>query len=80
MNPPPAIFNWDDENIRHLARHAVSPEEAEQCYRNDPLIVEEQLIRRELRYLGLGETNAGRRLAVVFPYVTAGCVSSLLTP
>ena len=49
-----------------MARHAVSPDEAEQCYRNDPLIVEEQLVRGELRYLALGETNASRRLAFVF--------------
>ena len=33
--PPPALFDWDDANRRHLARHAVPPEEAEQCNRND---------------------------------------------
>jgi hypothetical protein len=36
-------------NRRHLARYAVSPQEAEQCYRNDPLIVEEQFVDGELR-------------------------------
>lgn len=60
------LFNWDDANRRHLARHAVSPQEAEQCYWNDPLVVEEQSIHAELRYLALGETDAGRRLAFVF--------------
>ena len=30
------------------------------------LIVEEQLIQGELRYLALGETNVSRRLAFVF--------------
>jgi uncharacterized DUF497 family protein len=64
--PPAALFDWDDANRRHLARHAVSPQEAEQCYRNDPLIVEEQFIDGELRYLALGETSAGRRLAFLF--------------
>jgi uncharacterized DUF497 family protein len=44
----------------------VSPQEAEQCYRHDPLIVEEQFVHEELRYLALGETGAGRRLAFVF--------------
>jgi uncharacterized DUF497 family protein len=34
-----ALFNWDDANRNHLARHAVTPQEAEQCYCNDPLIV-----------------------------------------
>lgn len=66
MNNGPAVFQWDNANIRHLARHAVSPDEAEQCYRNDPLILEEQFIDTELRYLALGETDAGQRLAFVF--------------
>jgi hypothetical protein len=66
LEQPSSLFDWDDANRRHLARHAVSLEEAEQCYRNDPLIVEEQPIQTELRYLALGETNTGRRLAFVF--------------
>ena len=66
MESSPAVFDWDEANIRHLARHAVSPKEAEQCYRNDPLVIEEQYIEGELRYLALGETDAVRRLAFVF--------------
>jgi uncharacterized DUF497 family protein len=66
VESPPAVFDWDDANIAHLARHAVSPQEAEQCYRNDPLIMEEQFVNGEDRYLALGETHAGRRLAFVF--------------
>jgi len=42
----PAMFDWDDASLTHLARHAVSAQEAEQCYRNDPLIIEEQFISR----------------------------------
>ena len=53
-------------NERHLARHSVKPEDAEQCYRNDPLIVEEQEVDGEIRYLALGETDTFRRLAFVF--------------
>lgn len=66
MQSPATIFDWDAANIRHLACHAISPDEVEQCYRNDPLIVEEQFINGELRYLALGETDAARRLAFVF--------------
>jgi uncharacterized DUF497 family protein len=62
----PVVFDWDGANIAHLARHSVSRQEAEQCYRNDPLIVEEQFINGEDRYLALGETQAARRLAFVF--------------
>jgi uncharacterized DUF497 family protein len=60
------VFDWDEGNTRHLARHAVSSAETEQCYRNDPLIVEEQFVSGELRFLALGETDAARRLAFVF--------------
>ena len=59
-------FDWDDSNVRHLARHGVTPDEVEQFYRHDPLIVEEQLVNGEERYLALGETDAVRRLALVF--------------
>lgn len=59
-------FDWDDANIRHVRRHSVAPSEAEECYRNDPLILEEQSVNGELRYLALGETDIFRRLAFVF--------------
>jgi hypothetical protein len=49
-----------------LARHLVSPDEAEQCYRHDPLIIDEQSVMGEERYLALGETDSSRRLAFVF--------------
>jgi uncharacterized DUF497 family protein len=66
LDSAPALFDWDQANISHLARHDVSPQQAEQCYRNDPLITEEQLVNGEERYLALGETEEGRRLAFVF--------------
>jgi uncharacterized DUF497 family protein len=59
-------FDWDEANIRHLGRHGVSQQEAEQCYLNDPLVIEEQMIDGEERFLALGETNVARRLAFVF--------------
>ena len=60
------VFDWDEVNIRHLARHSVSPVEAEQSYFSNPLLIEEQWIQGESRYLALGETQASRRLAFVF--------------
>jgi hypothetical protein len=39
-----AQFDWDDANARHRPVMPVSRDEAEQCYRNDPLIVEEQYL------------------------------------
>lgn len=61
-------WTWDRANIRHQATHGVSPTEAEQCYRNDPLVVEEQFTKGEERWLALGESDEGRRLALVFTY------------
>src|ERR1022692_64018 len=51
---------------RPLARCCVSSQAPEHACRNVPLILEEQFIDGELRYLALGETGAGRRLAFVF--------------
>ena len=59
------MFDWDDANVRHIARHGVSPEEAEQVLLNQPLDLDEQLRNHERRILHLGETNSGRILNVV---------------
>jgi uncharacterized protein len=58
-------FDWDAANIRHIARHKVSPEEAEQVVENNPLDLEVQLVHGEERFIHLGETKAGRILFVV---------------
>lgn len=59
-------FEWDEANVRHITRHAVRPEEAEQILLNDPLVVAVQLRQGERRVLSLGESDAGRLLTVVF--------------
>ncbi|MGA2329414.1 MAG: BrnT family toxin [Bryobacteraceae bacterium] len=59
-------FEWDEANVRHIARHAATPEEAEQVLLNDPLVVAVQLRQGEQRVLCLGEPDAGRLLTVVF--------------
>jgi uncharacterized DUF497 family protein len=58
-------FDWDAANIRHIARHKVTPEEAEQVVENNPLDLAGQLVNGEERILHLGETAAGRILFVV---------------
>jgi hypothetical protein len=59
-------FAWDSQNRKHIARHRVTPEEAEQVLRNDPLVVQFQDHAVEERVLCLGQTNRGRLLAVVY--------------
>jgi uncharacterized protein len=63
----PAVFEWDDANIAHIARHGVSREEVEQAFRNDPLIVVAlQQRSAEERVLCAGFTDAGRPLQFVY--------------
>lgn len=57
-----ATFQWDDENVEHIARHNIKPFEAEEVLDDDPLI----LRIREGKYLAYGQTYAGRYLLVVF--------------
>jgi uncharacterized DUF497 family protein len=58
-------FDWDDENIRHLARHQIAPAEAEQILQNRPRDLESHLRSGEERMAQIGETDAGRILIVV---------------
>jgi uncharacterized DUF497 family protein len=62
---PPAVFNWDEQNIAHLALHQISPAEAEQVVKNRPRDLEFELRNGEERVTQIGETDAGRILIVV---------------
>jgi uncharacterized DUF497 family protein len=57
-------FDWDQADIGHIARHNVTPEEAEQVLANDPLESEPQFMDDELRFPSVGITNRGRWLFV----------------
>ena len=62
-------FDWDDANAhKNWERHQVTPEEAEDVFFNEPLVVRSDVrhSRLEKRYYVLGQTDAGRRLFVVF--------------
>jgi len=62
-------FAWDDANThKNLGRHQVTPEEAEDVFFHEPLVVRSDLrnSRREKRYYALGQTGAGRPLFVIF--------------
>lgn len=55
-------FVWDDENVAHIARHAVSPDEVEEAFAGEPLV----LRGPDDRYLAYGRTEADRWLFVVY--------------
>jgi uncharacterized DUF497 family protein len=59
-------FDWDDENLKHLARHDVTMAEFEQVMGNDPILFDYQNIDGEDRWTGLGTTDRLRILVVAF--------------
>ena len=59
-------FDWDDENRRHIARHDITPEEAEDAVLIEPLDAAVQYHETEDRILCFGRTKAGRLLTVLY--------------
>ena len=62
-------FEWDEGNAhKNWERHHVTPEEAEDVFFSEPLILRSDVrhSRREKRYYGLGRTSRGRYLFVAF--------------
>ena len=61
-------LQWDDENVEHIARHNVNPQEVEDvCF---GLHISER--EGEQRYILSGKTAAGRYLNVVVERVGKG--------
>src|ERR1700722_19038393 len=58
-------FDWDEENLRHLELHRISPAEAEQVIQNRPIDLGAELRNCEERTVQIGETDAGKILIVV---------------
>jgi uncharacterized protein len=63
-------FDWDEANSqKNWERHQVTPEEAEDVFFNEPLVLRGDIRysqQREKRYYALGQTSHGRRLFVAF--------------
>jgi uncharacterized protein len=59
-------FDWNKANIEHVARHAVTPGEVEEVFANGLSGVVDYARQGERRSSGVGATDAGRRLLVVF--------------
>ena len=70
-------FEWDESGSRgkrqgdadkNWERHRVSPEEAEEAFFNEPLVVRSDVhhSKREKRYYALGRTDVGRHLFIAF--------------
>jgi len=58
-------FDWNEANRSHIAEHGISPDEAEQVVRNEPIDVTLQNRAGEERIVQVGETDQQRILVVV---------------
>ena len=59
-------FDWDSGNRKHIARHAITPEEAEEAVVIEPFEAAVQQHQSEERVLCLGRTKAGRLLTILY--------------
>ena len=59
------MFDWDKENIAHIARHGVTREEAEEAFKLAPMDIAELHHDEEVRYVQLGITSKGPVLLLV---------------
>jgi hypothetical protein len=62
-------FEWDEGNEdKNWHKHGVSDSEAERVFFNEPLFAAKDVLHSgdEMRVYALGQTDAGRRLFVVF--------------
>jgi uncharacterized DUF497 family protein len=64
MSSDDCRFQWDSGNLRHIAAHGVSQQEAEQAVLNDLVEIRWEVIRGEERNLSVGRTNSGRVLVL----------------
>lgn len=63
-------FDWDDDNILHIAKRQFSPEEVEEVFAGEHKV---RRARQKL-YIALGETLDGRLSLVVFRRIGKGMV------
>jgi uncharacterized DUF497 family protein len=59
-------FDWDAENLNHIARHGVTSGEAEEAVLIEPLEADVQQHENEERVLCFGRTKLGRLLTVLY--------------
>jgi hypothetical protein len=62
-------FDWDESNtVKNWDRHRVTPEEAEDVFFREPLVVrsDSKHSSSEKRYRAIGRTSRGRLLFVAF--------------
>ncbi len=61
-------LDWDDANLRHLARHRISRLEFEQAMTNRPIIVDFSNESGEERWFAVGATGNVRILYLIYTF------------
>ena len=59
-------FEWDAANVTHIARHKVTPKEAEEALLNDPFDLGYEIVDGEERWTSVGHTDNRRVLLLVW--------------
>jgi hypothetical protein len=59
------MFDWDEANIAHIARHKITPPEAEQAVTLYPIELEYETVDGEERVRLVGPTANARLIIVV---------------
>jgi uncharacterized protein len=59
-------LDWDDANVRHLARHKITRREVEEFFASEPILVDHEAGDGEDRWSAVGSTKALRVLVIVF--------------
>ena len=66
-------FEWDEQNIEHISRHGVSPEEVEEACYDKPYILK----GRQGSYLIYSQSDDGRYLLIVARYRGNGLIRTI---
>lgn len=59
-------FDWDAANLKHIARHGIAPEEAEEAILIEPLEADVQEHGSEQRVFCFGRTKSGRLRTILY--------------
>ena len=57
------VFHWDDNNRIHIAKHGITPEEAEQIVNDEPIDITVHLRNGEERTVQIGQDRCKSRAA-----------------
>ena len=58
-------FDWDEANLEHIARHAVTRAEVEEVFAGPMVFIDTDTEDGELRIVEIGQAATGRVLKVV---------------